>query len=1116
MSLQFVYGRSGSGKSEYMLKRASILETEGRRILMIVPEQYSHQGESAFLKEKGYICDTFNVTSFARFAKKIIGNVKNKKTLDSAGKAMMTLKAVSSCRDKLLYYKASCENQGYIKLFMDAISEFKKGGVTPDMLFSASRIAEEKSFSARLNDLALILEEYNKFISYDFLDADDDLILAAGCIKENAEIKETEIFIDEFFRFTQNEIILISSFLAVGASVTISIPMPVCPAKSSVFKSCEYTKDVITKIANDLGAKILPPVILEESKRHKSQELICLEKATSGERVMFDKETKDISLYVAKGRYEEVIYTAAAIRKYVAQNDALFNEIAIITGDYDGYSDLVKSVFEMYDLPIFLDSRREFLSHPIVLYLFSVFDLLSGISTEKVVSYMKSGFADITEDEAFRLENYALSGAIEYNDWLSDERFIRKARGIFSQEQSENKEGEKLVGVKNKLFAPILALKEKITKSKSALSRINAIVSFLDATGFQEKIEKKASDFRKKNMGRNADEYAEVYNILMETLGMMAEVLGDKNIGLSGIRGVLEAGLSQKSIGVIPSVYDSISYGDLNRSVIKNVRALFVLGANDEIFPPMAQTGVLLSDSERDFLNLNGVWVAPNTKKRIADGEFSVYSAVNTPREKLFVSYPVSDDNGTGLRPAMFISKLKRVFPKLKIESDLQNDEQGLEVTVASKQSAYTYLLTHIDKINVDKTITAIYDFLSCDSEYKEKLKTAIAYSKYKNTAGRLSDETIIKLYGNTLYGSVSRFERYSACPFSFFIEHGLKAKERKVLKIEAPDMGSLLHEIIERFSLEIYKRGLSFKTIEMEEQREITDRITDELLGLGFIKNMYSEGRLSALSRRLKSLVSKSVWAICSQARMGDFEPSHFEASFDINGNLPPVKVLLPDGGEIIMRGRIDRIDTLAKDGKLYVKIIDYKSGSKGYSLSDIFNGTTLQLAVYTVAATEGLAKNSAFGGMFYFKLNDPVFEGMPDAEADDVKLLKTFKMSGLSTDDVDVIRAMDNDFSGWSSVIPVYLKADGTVSKASSKTASNEQFETLKKYIKNTVSKIGQEILKGNVDISPVRDGDFSPCTYCIYASVCGFDPNEHRCRMAKKFESDDEIWEEMKSKT
>ncbi len=1115
-SLKFVLGRAGSGKSEYIVNQAQITEQLGKNAVIIVPEQYSHEREMQMLARTGYICESLNVTSFNRLAYKLISDsgIKYRRT-DSSGKAMLVSRALSKCRSKMVYFKNASERTGYIDLFLDAVSEFKKGQVMPETLMVAAEEANEPLFSARLHDIALIYEEYNKFISDDMRDGDDDITLMASLCFGNEYIKNSVIYIDEFFRFTQNEIFCIESMLAAGADVVVSLCMPEDASTDSIFSPVLQTKNLLERCARRAGANISLPVVTEENRRFLSCELEALENAMANPHTICDGEIENIALNVAKNPYDEVTLVAAKIKSLI-KDGARFRDIAVIAGDYEAYKDIVTSTFALYDIPVFADTRKKFSDHPIVIYLFSIFDLLSGITTDRVSVYMKSGFADISDSEAAKLENYALASAINYNDWLDDERFLKRSAGIFASEEEAGEEGARQVEIKNRLLAPIVALKEKISQSKNVADRVSALSDFFTETCLEEKILQKTRDFTDRGLLNRADEYTEVYNIITETLDTLKSCLGDENTGLAVLREILAAGFSQKSIGIIPKVADSTSFGDINRSVIKNPRYLFLIGVNEGLFPALPSSGVLLSDSEREFLIDRGVSVAPDSKKLIEGMEFSVYENVNIAKEKLFVSYPI-DSDGDSLRPASFIGKLKRTFPKLKATLHLTEDELSPDVSVASPASAYSYVLTHISNLEENPLAKRLAAELSKNEEYKAKIQRAINFSKYENTAGKLSKSAVSALYGKSLLGSVSRFERFSACPFSFFIEYGLRARERKVLRIEAPDVGSLLHEVVELFSKEVKRQGLSFKTITKEKQRQICDGIIEEMFGAMMIKKVFSKGRIDALKTRLKSLVAKSVWAICEHVARGEFEPAAFELSFDKNGDIAPVTVTLPTGEEITMIGRIDRVDTLTHEGKLYVKIIDYKSGNKAYSLADIFNMTTLQLSVYMIAVTENGAEalgseSTAFAGMFYFRLDDPVASGAPDEETDGEKALKAFKMSGLVCDNADIIRAMDKNASGWSAVIPVYMKSDGSVSATQSKLADPERYEKLKRYVKNAVTKIGQEIVSGNIDIRPVRNGDISPCSYCKYRTVCGFDPEIHPCRYAHKFASDDEIWNEM----
>ncbi len=1116
MSLQFVLGRAGSGKSEYLLYDAQNTFKRGKNAIIIVPEQYSHEREQDILKKTGFICDSLYVTSFNRLAHKMIADSGLKKRSADAGvKAMTVARALSKCNHKLTYFKSARNKTGYIKLFSDIISEFKKGQVMPETLRVISEEVDEPLFAARLLDLSYIYEEYNKLINVDMQDTDDNITLMASLCFGNEYIKNAVIYIDEFFRFTKNELFCIESLLASGASVVVSLCMDE-ENTDGVFSTVNTTKSLLEKCAQNAGVSIGLPVVLKDTQRFNSEELRALEESMVNTQTTFNKKTDDITLSAFKNRYDEVTAVAAKIRELVASGCA-FRDISVIAGDYEGYRDIVTSTFSLFDIPVFSDNRKKFSEHPIVIYLFAVLDLLQGFTTDKIAVYMKSGFADITFDDATKLENYALAASINYNDWLDDERFLRKSASVFAREEDSGEEGKHQAEVKNRLLAPIISLKEKISDSKNVTARINALLEFLKDTDLKGKISEKAEIFKLSGNLNKADEYAEIYNIIIETLDELKTHLGEENVGLTVLREILDAGFSQKTIGVIPKVYDSISFGDLNRSVIKNESALFLIGVNEGYFPENTSPGLLLSDSERQYLTERGVSVAPDSRKLIESAEFSVYKSVNTAKDKLFVSYSI-DKDGQGLRPANFISKLKRTFPKIAVTPYLTDDELPPEISIASKGSAFGYVLTHIHNLEENSLAKKLFDTLSEKEEYKEKLLRSVEFSKYENKAGRLSPDTVSALYGKTMTGSVSRFERFSSCPFSFFVQYGLRARERSVMKIEAVDTGSLLHEVVEKFSKEIKSNNLSFGSVTRQQQKEICSRIIDEMFDGMSIRKIFAKGRIEALKKRLKSLVEKSVWAICEHVSRGEFEPAAFELEFDKNGDISPVTIPLPTGEQITLIGKIDRVDTYSHNGELYIKVIDYKSGKKGYSLADIFNRTTLQLSVYMMALMEngkeifGDDKRS-FGGMFYFKLDDPLQEKTPDGANDPEKELRAFKMSGLVSENRDIINAMDKGASGWSCVIPVYIKSDGSVSVTQSKLASPERYERLSRFVKQAVTEIGKEIVSGNIEINPVRSGDLSPCTYCRYRTICGFDSKIHPCRYTKKFASDDEIWEEMK---
>ena len=1122
MSLKIICGSLGTGKSAFVINEIKELAESGKKALYIVPEQFSHVAETDIIKAVGYLSADLQATSFERFAKRALTEAGQRmSTIDAAGKNMLLARVLLKNSKELKVFGTAWEKPGFSAAFLDLISDFKRAQINSETL--GEYVKEEKNplLAQKLTEILKIYDSYTELLNEKFTDAEDNIKKLSGLIYEQKLTQDTKVYIDSFFRFTANELDVVRSMLLCGTDVTLTVSAPgleVSPG--SIFEPCVHTAETFIKIAKECGAEILPVVYLDKKYRFsQSEELLHLEtELYSYPNKKYSKKTKDISLFIAKDPYTEAVETAVAIKKAVAQDGIRYRDIAIIAGDMDRYQSIIKTVFPSYEIPVFTDTRRELLSHPVMLMLFSVFKMLTGgFKSQDVIAYAKSGYSGLTADEADRLENYAMDGHIERGDWLDDERFLKRAKTVFDEQKEllpeENEEALNMLNIKNRLFEPVLALKEAYSADRKIVARMEALYNFFEKIDLRGTISKQTEDFINRGLLQLADEYRDIYNLLMETLDQVVLCMGEESMGLRRLMTVLESGFSEYSMGIIPSANDQVFLGDINRSIVKNVKLLFAIGASDGAFPPVPSECGILTDSERVSLRLGCLMVAPDTQKIAFDNRFLVYSAVNISTNAVRVSYPVADFEGKAIRPSAFVLRLKKIFADLTMGTDLLDESPSPEKTIASRQSAYRYLLGSFVNREKNELTTELINAVCEVDEYAQKLKRAQEYSHFKNEAQKLSRENVSALYGKNIRGSISRFEKFSACPFAYFIQYGLKAKERKVLELDTPDIGSLLHGIIDEFSKYMQKSGESYKDISKERCEEIVEAIINEKTGNMFISNLYSQKKLALLIKRLKQMVMKSVWVICEHIRRGEFEPCAFEASFDENGEMPPITIKLPTGEEIVLTGRIDRIDKYKSEGNLYIRIIDYKSGEKEFRLSDVFNKLSLQLAVYLTAACDGskqfLGEKAMPAGMFYFRLLDPVLEV---TEISDEKLseeiIKKYKMSGLVLSDIDIIKAMDKGVSGYSKIIPVRISSTGEILEKSSKSATLEQIERLKSYMKKTLRQIGEEILDGNVDISPYHDLKGSACTYCKYKSVCGFDSSDNHYRYVPPV-SDEEVW-------
>ncbi|MBR5157669.1 MAG: helicase-exonuclease AddAB subunit AddB [Clostridia bacterium] len=1120
MSVRIIRGAAGTGKSTMLLKLIEKQAQAGEKAMLIVPEQFSHIAETQLINTVGYLSPNIQATSFARLAKRLLSESgRLGLAIDAAGKNMLMASVLLKKSKELTVFKGASEKSGFITALLDLISDFKRAQISSEQLLEYSQNEKNVLFSQKLSELGELYKSYEEVLGRNFVDNEDNVTKLAQLIREENPLKDFTIYIDSFFRFTANELDVISSMLENEINVVVSVCAPErVNGAGNIFKPCIDTEQRILNIAKKCGADVLENVYLNEKHRFlNSVELAHLESQLySYPNEIYNEKTKDISLFVAANPYNEVVYLATKIRKAVLKGNLRYRDIAIIAGNLELYGDIIKNVFPAYDIPVFTDTRHELLSHPVMLMLFSVFAMISGgFKTQDVIAFCKTGYSGLSQDETDRLENYALLGHIEHYDWLDDERFLKRARMVFESEQEINEderaEAEEMLAVKNKLLLPVLALKQAFSESKEVRARAEALFVFFEEISLRETIENQVEKFKQNGLLELADEYADVYNILIETLDQLVLCIGDEKMGTDRLKTILENGFSQHSVGIIPSACDQVFLGDVNRSLVKNVKLVFLAGVQDGAFPPVVLNSGILTDAERISLNQNGFEVAPDTKKMTFDNRFLVYSAVNIGTKEVHISYAVADFNGKGLRPSSFIARIKKLFPNLTINSELLDAEQDPEKSIASKQSAYNYLIGRLS--DDSECIKELTDVLCEDEEYINQLNQAREHSRFVNTAQPLTKENVEALYGKNLKGSISRFEKFSGCPFAYFVQFGLKAKERKLLEIDTPDIGWLLHSVIDEFSKYMQKNGESYKQMTRERCEQIVDELVAKMTKNMFIENLYSKNKLAVLIKRLKQMVMKSVWVICEHIKRGEFEPCGFEVAFDENGEMPPVVINLPTGETITLAGRIDRIDKYSDGTNLYIRIIDYKSGNKEFSLNDIFNKLSLQLAVYLTAVCDGgeklLGDAPKPAGMFYFRLSDPIVSSMETSEeklAEEV--IKKYKMSGMVLSDSDIIRAMDSGISGFSKIIPVRLNKDGQIIESSSKCASLSQMEKLQKYMKRTVAEIGRGILKGNTDISPCLNGKQSACTYCKFKSVCGFDSSHNRFRYMPNL-SDEEIW-------
>ncbi|NLK34576.1 MAG: helicase-exonuclease AddAB subunit AddB [Gracilibacteraceae bacterium] len=1120
MSLRIIYGRAGSGKSTYCLNeiKASLEQGNNIRHIIIVPEQFSFQAEKRLIKALGASgINGVEVLSFRRLSYRVMEEVGGlvRRHINPAGKSILVYTIMERLKDDLRVFARVAGKHGFVNTLCGTISELKRYNISPDALASFDTASISRQLSDKLHDIGLIYEEFEKRLHDKYIDTDDDLDLLARKLPQCELFESSEIWLDEFSGFTPQEYAVIEKLMSKAVRVNISLctdclSEDYSPEDTDAFLPPKAAAAKLIRLAKDSGVRVDPPVHLKDSRFKYNNELAFLESNLfTYLHGSYKESTKHLKLYEASNIFAEVESTARDILKKCREEGLRYRDIAVITGDLSQYEKVIRVVFGEYGIPCFIDRKKDITGHPLVLLVLSALDIFAGNwSFEAVFRYLKTGLTGIDRNELDLLENYVLANHINGSSWMKDWEDI-------SINEARRQAAE-----------PLIRLYGRIKGKNTGREICTALFDFLCELEVPEKLERLVERFTNDGELDRADEYSQVWNILLELLDQIVEAMGDEAVNVDTFLTILSVGFGEYNIGLIPPALEQVLVGSLERSKSHDVKAIYVLGANDGIFPmPFKQEGIL-SDRDREVLRNMGMELAPDTRGRTFEQQHLIYTALTAASDYLRLSWCAADRDGRAQRPSVIIGRLRRMFPGISFESGILRDIPGstAEMSVSAPIPTFNELVSAIRQKHegryVDPLWESVAEWYKGEDDWKEKYLRVAEGLSFTNQAGNIGQERIRKMYGSTIHTSVSRLERYFSCPFSYYVEYGLKARERKIMKMNAPDMGSFMHRVIDMFSRKVSEGGIGWRNLDREWCADEISLIVDELLQDAAGKVFLSTSRYKYLANRLKRVLTRAVWLIAEHIKRSAFEPVGYELGFGDGEKLPPIILELPSGEKMVLSGRIDRLDCLDTEEGKYFRIVDYKSGSRNFKLEDVYYGLQLQLITYLDAV--GGSLETAYGkpvlpaGVLYFKLDDPIIQGSREATEEEIEeaIMKELKMKGLLLADVKLIKEMDTGIDGDSLIIPARINKGDVLGRSSAATA--EQFEIIKGHVRRLLRRLGEEILKGNISISPYRRKGITACTYCGYMSICQFDTRisgyGYRNLQDRK---DEEVWELMEGK-
>ncbi len=1118
MSLQIIYGRSGTGKTSYIFKEISENINNGRKKYIITPEQFSFTAEKELLnciekKNKVYSTDfestgaviNAEVLTFARMAHRVSSEVggSNKTILSNCGKSMLIYSILSEKKNNLKFLGKSDNN---IDMIMTQITELKKHGVTLENLQNLKeQIAQtDKYLESKLNDIYTVYSKFQEKITNNYIDENDSLSILEQQLDETDMFKDTEIYIDEFVGFTKQEYAIISKLLKVANKVTIAITSDSLKidteATNDIFFSNKETIEKILKIGKEVHVKLEESICLNEkiqqdfAPRFKAEELAHIERNLYNfPYKKYNKQVNNLQLFLANNQYSEIEEVAKKITNLVRNENYRYRDIAVITKNIDIYSNLCRAIFNKYQIPVYIDEKRDLSQNILVKYLIAILEIFArNWSYDSVFNYIKSGFLDIESKDIYLLENYALKWEIKGSRWYKED-------WNFHDEDEMGKDVIKYINeLRRRITTPLIELKNNLSGNKTAKQISENLYNFFIKNNIDKILEEKIAKLNEIQKVNIAAEYETSWKVVMQVLDEIVLVFGDDNITFENYMQILKTGLGESKLGTIPMAQDEVTVGDVDRSRSHEIKAIFIIGLNDGMFPSVNRAEGFLNDDDRDKIKANGVELAKGTVERIYEDNFNIYKAFTTAEEKMYLSYSSSDMEGKSLRPSVLISRIKKIFTEIKEESDIINRTSE----ISTKENTFDELLINLrdfrdfrDGKQIYSKWFNVYNLYNESLEWHDKLELAIRGLNYNNTPERITKENITKMYGNTLKTSVSKLEQYSGCPFSYYLKYGLKLNDKETFKVEAVDTGSFMHDVIDTFFKVIEEKEINIKEITDEQLENIVSDIIADKLKLNRNYIFTSTAKYRALANRLKKVITMSMKYIVQSIKQSEFQVFGHEVEFGGKA-YKPIVVTTDNGTKVEIIGKIDRVDILKNPDGTYVRIIDYKSSIKNIDLNQVVSGLQLQLLTYLNETCK--VEDFIPAGVLYFNLLNKklgVDKNVTDEELEN-KIKQEFKMQGLILADVNIIKKMDTEIekTGTSTVIPAGIKKDGELNGRSTNAITKEQFKYLQKYIDKTIKQISEQILGGNIDIKPYYNtkNKKTPCEYCKYKSICRFDEN------------------------
>lgn len=1125
MAAKFIIGRAGTGKTQWCFDRVvESIRTQplGDPIYWIVPRQ------ATFAVQRRLACTSnlggyfrARVLSFEELATEILaesGGIAIPEITDR-GRRMILGHLLRQLAGQLQLFGSVAHQPGVAAALDGTFAEFDRAGHEPAVIQEQLRDASAKlnpALKAKIHDLSLIYSNYIAFLGQDRLDPSRRLADALGAIGRCRSLQNAEVFIDSFHDFTGSERLVIAALAKACKSVAITLtidPQSPCianphhvPDEMSLFHRCETAYRKLWFKLHEEKIDVQEPVLLREPHRFHNTQLVSLERvfspAPETSPQTEKKSPESIQLVETPDPRAEVDAAARWIRLQV-NGSMRYRDIAVLMRSQHEYHDLIESSFREHGIPFFVDRRRTAAHHPLLRLIRAALAVaMTNWSHESMMAIIKTGMVGLNDQDADALENFVLLHGIHHTTWISPTPWTgRRTTTDESEEPSPAKSNSQNVDpLRRKLVDRLWPFVQTATASQKIPVRTLATAVFRLLQDFQcrEKIVEWMDRATALGHLEERGEHERVWDELVKLFDELVDLFGNDSITLKDFSAILDSALEGFDLGLTPPTVDQVLIGDIDRTRTDAIKACIVLGMAEGQFPLAGYEDSVFTSADRRAMGKLNIDLDPDTSRRLLDENFLAYLVLTRAQDRVLLTRSLADTDGKPRAPSPIWQRIVDRFPDLKIHT-IPREENLPDNRVATPRQLIGALMRWVRSGQPNPTWDSIYQWLASRPPADDAIDIARFRGwkalSYRNEAV-LDPKTAAALFPSPLRVTAFELESFRKCPFQHFARHGLKLTQRRQRQVTGADLSQIYHEVLERLVRELIE---SKKTWPDLGESAINERIANLTAQRG--RQLRDELMLStARNRYLLDHVEKTLALIAAAqsafAGSGDFKPGFTGVHFGDDANLPPLAIQTPGKNEVLIRGKIDRVDLLP-DGSACA--VDYRLSTGGLDASSAYHGLSLQLLTSLLALEQHgkhltpdkkLTPSAAFCVQLLRKIrpDDPQFAPSPDDPAFHLRV----KPRGIFH--LDIAGKLDKTLTeGNSQVVQLFIKKDGGIGRAEySDAASAEQFTALLRHVERRIAEIADEIIAGKIEIRPYRLGKKTPCPFCEFRALCRLEPS------------------------